>query len=149
MIARLAPCVLVFAPLPALAEVCERDRLDLPEPIAGAVRPYVQCGMFAHAESDTPVIVNGTAVSINGALIPSGPAACAGIRARAALEADQDLQATMPDRAARERYVESVLQDADRFIAAAYTADAIGIDPAEQRAACRTDETRTSHASDH
>ena len=149
MIGRLAPCLLVLAPSPALAQACERDRLDLPEPIAAAVRPYVQCGLFAHAETDTATYLNGTGVSINGSLVPSGPAACARIRAKAALEADQDLQATMPDRAARERYVESALQDADRFIAAAYTTDAIGIDPAEQRAACRIDETRTSHASDH
>jgi very-short-patch-repair endonuclease len=133
---RLAPLVARFAPAPALAGVCESARFEAPEAIAGAVRPYVQCGIIVHDEIDTPVLLDGVGRQ-PAWLTNAGPvAACATIRAKAALEANQDLQATMPDRAARTRYIETVLQDADRFIAAAYTADVIGIDPAEPIAAC-------------
>jgi hypothetical protein len=146
MIVRLAPCLLFLAASPAVAQVCEQERLDLPPAIADAVRPYVLCGMISHADGDTPVALNGTSVSMHGT--PSGPAACARIRAKAALEADQELQATMPERGAREAYIETVLQDADRFIAVAYASDAIGVDPAERLPACPIDRTRTSNAAD-
>jgi len=144
MIMRLAPGLLVLVSAPAMAKVCEQDRFGLPEPIADAVRPYVVCGMFSsEAVSSKLIDVTPTAVAA-----PLGPGACATIREKAAVEASQDLQATMPDRVAREEYVESVLQDADHFIAAAYAADTIGIDPAERLAACRTDLNRTSNAAD-
>jgi len=143
MIRRWAPCLLVLVSAPAMAEVCEQDRFDLPAPIADAVRPYVVCGLFS-SEAVSAKLLDATPTSVATSL---GPSACATVRARAAAAASQDLQATTPDRAAREQYVESVLQDADRFIAAAYAAESIGIDPAERLAAC-PDQTRTSHASD-
>jgi len=144
MIARLAPLLLVLAPSPLLAETCESARFEPPEPIADAVRPYVVCGLFSSAAATSRL----TGVSPTSVASSLGPQACATARARAALAANQDLQAAMPDRTARERYVESVLRDADHFIAAADSAEAIAIDPSAQRPACRTDQTRTSNASD-
>ena len=145
MIARLVPLVLVLAPSPLLAETCESARFEPPAPIADAVRPYVVCGMF----SSEAVLNRFTGSESASVARPLRAGACATVRENAAREASQDMLATMPERATRERYVESVLRDADRFIAAAYTADAIGIDPAERLAACGTDDTRNPNASDY
>jgi hypothetical protein len=140
MIVRLAVCLLVLVPSAAVAEVCERARLDLPEPVADAVRPYVICAMFSG---------DGTTFSTDGSRVDAviqqpfgglGRDACATVRAKAALEASQDLQVSMPDRDAREQYIESVLQDADRFIAALESSHAVGIDPPERLAACTSDQ---------
>ncbi|HEY6816143.1 MAG TPA: hypothetical protein VI168_11430 [Croceibacterium sp.] len=144
MIVRLAPLLLVLAPSPLLAEACESARFEAPEPIADAVRPYVVCGLFSSAEFASKL----TGVSPTSVAQGFGRDACAAVREKAALEASHELQAAMPDRTARERYVESVLRDADHFIAVAYSARAIAIDPAAHLAACRTDQTRTSNASD-
>lgn len=144
MSVRLAPFLLVLAPSPLLAETCESARFEPPEPIADAVRPYVVCGLLSSQEATAKLV----GVSPTSVLSSLGPAACATVRARAALNASQTLRDTMPDRSARERYVESVLRNADRFIAAVDSAEALAIDPAVQLAACRTDQTRTLNASD-
>lgn len=144
MIARPASLLLVLAPAPLMAGTCESARFEPPEPIAEAVRPYVVCGLF----SSPAATANLTGVSPTSVASSIGPEACAIARARAALEASEDLQSAMPDRTVRERYVESVLREADHFIAAADSAAAIAIDPAAQQAACVTDQTRTSNAAD-
>jgi len=145
MIARLAPCLLLLAASPAAAQVCEQARLDLPEPIADAMRPYVVCSLFSTGERSK--LFGATYSEASDAPVP-GLAACGTIREKAALEADEDLQATMPDRAARAQYIEAALRDVDRFIAASRSSSSIAIDPAEKKAACGTDETRTPNAAD-
>jgi hypothetical protein len=137
MIVRLAPCLLALVAFaPARAGVCESAHLDLPEPIADAVRPYVVCGMFSSGKgymAKLPGVASPTAIPA-----PPGLAACGAVRAKAALEAGQELQEAMPERPAREAYIAAVLQDADRFIAASQASTAIGIDPSEKLASCNT-----------
>ena len=148
MIFRSTLCLLVLVlapPTPPLAQACAQDRLDLPEPVADAVRPYVVCGLFTRGQTDLSSDGHAIDASIYG---PNSTSACAIVRAKAVLEADRHLQSTIPDREGRERFIAAALQEADRFIAALPSSHTVGIDPTVQPVPCRAHQTRTPNAQD-
>ncbi|GEM_PF-3746570 len=129
----IALSALLASPTPAIAQDCEALRLDLPEEIAFAVRPYVVCGLIS-----TGIF---SQASHGGFSIEN----CANLRESAAVMADQELTRSITDADQRAAYVTDILERADEFIRLARTNE-WAIDPETQLPTCTNDVSETDNA---